>query len=102
MASTRIGFSVLAVTSATWRERTFPLRSTRETTASWLGSVFAYARFFCLAADKCFVRFNSLAFAAKLSAIGRAHCLTNAVRHEPSRFVCDAEHAVKLMRRHAF
>src|SRR3954451_18063657 len=40
MASTRIGFRVFAVTSATCRERTLPPRSTRDATASWCASVF--------------------------------------------------------------
>jgi len=56
---------------------------------------------FTLAADVGFVGLDRLAFAAKLPVVGRPHRLADAVRHEPRRFVGDAEHTVDLMGAHA-
>ena len=56
------------------------------------------------AANVCFVYLNDLVRAAERATLDRmqfAHCLANAHRHEPSRLVCDAEHPVHLMARHA-
>ena len=55
-----------------------------------------------LAADECFVRLNSFAFAAHRSRLNFAHGFANAVRHEPCGFVSDAETAMQLVRAHPF
>lgn len=54
---------------------------------------------FRLAADMGFVRFCEPTFAAKRIIICRPHCLADAMRHDPRRFVGNAKRAVPLVRR---
>src|SRR5271165_850304 len=56
-----------------------------------------------LAADECLVSLNHLVLPAEATRhLSLAHCLADAVHHEPSGFIAAAHHAVHLKRRHAF
>src|SRR6266446_2676465 len=55
-----------------------------------------------LAACKCFIALDELAFAAKRLWIDLPHCLANAMRHKPRGLVGDAKGPMQLMRREAF
>src|SRR6478736_4543774 len=48
-----------------------------------------------------FVHLYDFAFATERRKAASAHCLTQAVHHEPSRFVRNAEHTMHLMGRNA-
>ena len=50
-----------------------------------------------LAADESFVYFNLFALAAELTESGGLHSQTNAVHHEPCRFLSDADGAANLV-----
>src|SRR5205823_4522707 len=95
-----IGRSVVAVTFATWNERTLPPRSTNENTASFFG-VLPF-RFLAFAAYICLVGFYKLAFATERGWYFVVLCEPDTVRHEPRAAVCNAEHPMELMRAHAF
>ena len=53
-----------------------------------------------LAADIGFIGLDKGIRAAERGAVA-GHGFTDAVRHEPSRLVCDAEHTMQLVRAHA-
>jgi len=54
-----------------------------------------------LLTNESLVDFNDFAFPAKGHELAMAHSLTQPVRHEPSRFVGDAENAVDLVAAHS-
>jgi hypothetical protein len=67
------------------------------TVAALLGDV-SNSRF----AEIGFIGLNDFALTTKRLKATCAHCLTQAMHQEPSRFVADAQHAVDLMRANAF
>src|SRR5207253_2605371 len=94
-----IGRNIVAVTFATWNERTEPSRSTSDRTACFSGTLFLPVSGF--AADIGFVdldHFIRAAHAAGDAAL--AHRLANTHGHEPCGLVRDAEHAVQLVTGH--